>query len=333
MDIPTAFRAEYDTGRPGAVIGFLSEYDALPQVGHGCGHNLIGTIGVGSGVILSKLMEHTGGKVIVFGCPAEETSGAKVKMSELGCFDELDAAMMAHPESKYYKSGVSLAMEALRFEYFGKATHAATSPQDGINALEGVIQLFVNINGLRQHILPSARIHGVIRNGGVAPNIVPDYASAEFHIRATSKEYLEELSRKVRNCAQASALSTGTRVEISNYEESYYDLRTNQNLSAQVTENLHLFGVEEINEPRKSFGSIDMGNVSHRCPGIHPYFPIVDHGYVTAHSKDFAAAAVTDYAHEQMSLVIKSFAKTGYDILTDQDLRSRIRQEFAGQNV
>ena len=177
-------------------------------------------------------------------------------------------------------------------------------------------------------MMPPAKISGIIRDGGAAANIIPDYTSAELYIRAQSSNYLEELSKKVRNCAQAAALSTGTTVEISNFEASYDDLITNQVLSQQATDNLMTFGCSYINEPRKSYGSIDMGNVSHRCPGIHPYFPIVKDGYVTAHSKDFAEAAISDYAHSQMAIVIKAFAKTGYDIICDEDLRQNIRKEF-----
>ncbi len=328
----TAFAARYESGIPGPVVGYLAEYDALPNIGHGCGHNLIGTIATGSAVVLSQLIGTVGGSIVVYGCPAEETSGAKVKMAEAGCFDALDVALMAHPESAYYKSGVSLTLEALKIEYFGKAAHAATSPQDGISALESIIQFFVNINGLRQRIYPTANIHGIIRNGGDAANIVPDYTSAEMYIRAGSKEYLDELSKQVRNCASAAALSTGTTVTISNFEASYYNLITNQTLSQQATENFLAFGCNRVNEPRKSYGSIDMGNVSHRCPAIHPYFSIAKHGYITAHSREFTDAAVSEYAHEQMAVVIKSLAKTGYDVISDRELNRRIREEFNIQN-
>lgn len=203
--LATAFTATYDSGKPGPVIGFMAEYDALPELGHACGHNLIGTMGIAAGIGLSKVLHETGGKVIVFGTPAEETKGGKVTMAEAGIFDQLDVAMMVHPLDSYMKSGSSLAMDAIQFEFFGKAAHAAASPHMGINALDAVLQTFNSINALRQHITSDARIHGIITEGGKAANIVPDYAVAQFYVRAANREYVNELVEKVKKCAEGAS--------------------------------------------------------------------------------------------------------------------------------
>ena len=180
VDRPTSFKAEYNSGKPGPTIAYLAEYDALPGIGHGCGHNLIGTMSVGAGVILSKLLDDIGGNVVVFGTPAEETNGAKVPMAKAGLFNDVDVEMMLHPAGESYESGDSLAMDALQFTYYGKTSHAAASPEKGINALDGVIQLFNGINALREHVKSDVRIHGVITEGGKAANVVPYKAVAQF---------------------------------------------------------------------------------------------------------------------------------------------------------
>lgn len=160
----------------------MAEYDALPEIGHGCGHNLIGTMSTGAGIALSKVLDQTGGKVIVFGTPAEETNGAKVPMSKEGIFNDMDVAMILHPEGESRESGASLANDALEFKYTGKAAHAAASPEEGINALDSVIQLYNGINALREHLPDDISIHGIITKGGEAANVVPDLAAAEFYI-------------------------------------------------------------------------------------------------------------------------------------------------------
>ncbi|MDY3001136.1 M20 family metallopeptidase [Romboutsia timonensis] len=198
LGIETAFRAIYDSKKEGPTIGYLCEYDALPSIGHGCGHNMIGSMSAGAGVILSKVIDEVGGRIIVYGTPAEETNGAKVILAEEGVFDELDVAMMVHPADITAKSGTSMALYPLQFTYKGKTAHAAACPQDGINALNSVIQLFNGIDALRQHVTPDVRMHGIITNGGVAANIVPDEATAQFYFRADKKETLDDLLIKVK---------------------------------------------------------------------------------------------------------------------------------------
>ncbi|RFB18737.1 M20 family peptidase [Bacillus sp. HNG] len=329
--LPTAFEATFDSGKPGATIGIMSEYDALPELGHACGHNLIGTMGIAAGIGLSKVIHETGGKVIVYGTPAEETKGGKVTMAEQGIFDHLDVAMMVHPLSHYEKSGASLAMDAIQFEFFGKAAHAAAAPHEGINALDAVLQTFSSINALRQHITSDARIHGIISEGGKAANIVPDYAVAQFYVRAASRTYVNELVEKVKKCAQGAALQTGATMDWSFYEFSYDDMVTNETFSDAFTDTLIDLGVnpEEIHE-RAEGGSLDMGNVSHVVPSIHPYIKICDEPFA-CHTHGFREAALSNQGKEAMILGAKTMALTGYKILTEPQLLEKIKKEFANK--
>ncbi|HSQ33983.1 MAG TPA: M20 family metallopeptidase [Peptostreptococcaceae bacterium] len=326
-DIPTAFRAIYESKIPGPSIAYLCEYDALPQIGHGCGHNMIGTMSTGAAIALSKTIDKIGGKIVVLGTPAEETDGGKVYMVEKGIFDDVDVAMILHPGSESTKSGESLAMDAIQFEFRGKASHAAASPEEGINALDGVIQTFNGINALRQHIKSDVRIHGIVKEGGVAANIVPDYAVAQFYVRAKEREYLDKVVEKVKNVARGASLMTGATLEISNYEISYDNLKTNKTLSKLFTENLKNAGVKEINEPRSSFGSIDMGNVSLVVPSIHPYIGL-DCLNITSHSREMADMTVSDIGHERLIQGATALAFTGYDIISDENLLNKIKEEF-----
>jgi len=332
LGLKTAFTATFDSGKAGPTIGFMAEYDALPEVGHACGHNLIGTMGIAAGIGLSKVLQETGGKIIVFGTPAEETKGAKVTMAEAGLFNQLDVAMMVHPLDNYMKSGASLAMDAIQFEFFGKAAHAAASPHMGINALDAVLQTFNSINALRQHITSDARIHGVITEGGKAANVVPDYAVAQFYVRAAKREYVNELVEKVKKCAEGAALQTGARMEASFYEFSYDDMITNHTLSEAFTKELIGLGVkeEEIFSQRDGSGSLDMGNVSQVVPAIHPYIKICNEAYA-CHTHEFREAAMTDQARDAMILGAKSMALTALEVLTNKELLEKIKEEFKQQ--
>ncbi|ADU32397.1 M20 family metallopeptidase [Evansella cellulosilytica] len=325
---PTAFIAVYDSGLPGPHIGFMSEYDALPEVGHACGHNLIGTMGVAAGIALSKVIHQTGGKISVFGTPAEETRGAKVTMAEEGIFNDLDVAMMSHPSSSYVKSGTSLAMDAIQFAFHGRAAHAAAAPQEGINALDAVIQTFNGINALRQHVTSDVRIHGIIPEGGKAANVVPDYAVAQFYVRANTRATLNDVAQKVIQCAKGAELATGAKLTVSNYEFSYDDMVTNEALSECFTRNLISLGVgqEEIVTPSGS-GSLDMGNVSHCVPSIHPFIKISE-APIIAHTHEFREAALSKSGFEGMLLAAKTMALTGFDVLTDETLLEKIKAEF-----
>lgn len=332
-DLPTAFTAVYDSQKPGPSIGFMAEYDALPDLGHACGHNLIGTMSIAAGIGLSKAVAETGGKVYVYGTPAEETRGGKVTMAKQGIFNHLDVAMMVHPYYCHQKSGRSLAMDAIQFEFFGKSAHAAAAPHEGINALDGVLQTFNSINALRQHVKPDVRIHGVITEGGNAANVVPDYAVAQFYVRASTRAYVDEVTEKVKACANGAALATGTKLKISNYEFSYDDMQTNQTLSDVYTNNLISLGVSEqsITEDQGDHGSLDMGNVSQVVPAIHPYIQICD-DYFVCHTHEFREAALSEQGREAMILGAQTMALTGYDVLTNQTLLQKSKKNLMLQS-
>lgn len=328
VGIPTAFKAVYDSGRPGPSVAYLCEYDALPEIGHGCGHNMIGTMSSGAAVALSKTLGNIGGRVVVFGTPAEETNGAKVALAEKGAFKGIDVAMMLHPEDKTHKSGASLAMDAIQLDFKGKSAHAASDPHKGINALDAVIMTFNGINALRQQITPDARIHGIIKEGGKAANIVPDRAIAQFYVRAGKKKYLKELVEKVKDIARGAAMMTGATLDISYYEISYDDMNTNETLSDAFTDNLKYIGVTDVLPARLSYGSIDMGNVSNVVPAIHPYIGIVKDKPIVAHTTEFRDATLTDTAHQALVNGASALALTGYDVITNKELLSRIKEEF-----
>ena len=314
----TAFKATFDSGKPGMTIGYLCEYDALPKIGHGCGHNMIGVMSAGAGVALSKVLGEIGGKVIVYGTPAEETNGGKVILAEAGVFDELDAAMIVHPDGETRASGSSSALYPIRFIYKGKTAHAASCPEKGINALNSVIQLFNGIDALRQHVTPDVRMHGIITKGGVAANIVPDEAIADFYFRASTKERVNEVVEKVKKIAEGAALMTGATLEIERYELPYDDLKTNETLSEMFNNNLRELGITEIKEAKATGGSSDIGNVSHVAPTIHPYIGITDCPIV-GHSVEMAKATTTDKAHDRLLIAALAMAYTGHDIIVKNE--------------
>lgn len=313
LDIPTAFKATFDTKKKGLTIAYLCEYDALPGIGHGCGHNMIGTMSVGAAIGLSKIAKNIAGKIVVLGTPAEETDGAKVYMTEAGVFDEVDAAFILHPAEKSYDSGVSLAMDAIEFAFEGKAAHAAAEPEEGINALDAVIMTFNGINALRQHVKSDVRIHGIISEGGIAANIVPEKAVCRFYVRAKDRLYLDEVVKKVQSIANGAAEMTGAKLSICNYEISYDNMITDKKLASLFRKNMESLDIDDLEPARESCGSIDMGNVSHKTAAIHPYIGLTE-GLV-AHTKGFADFTITDKAHERICKGATALALTGMDIL------------------
>lgn len=328
LDIPTSFIATYDSGQPGPIVAFLAEYDALPDLGHACGHHLICMMSIGAAIGLKSIITETGGSIRVYGTPAEETKGAKVPMAAAGLFKDVDIALMAHPYYTYEKSGESLAMDAIQYEFFGRSAHAAAQPYEGVNALDAVLQLFNAINALRQQTKSDARIHGIISEGGKAPNIIPDYAVAQFYVRSSSRTYTNELVQKVLHCAEGAALQTGCLLKTSFYEYSYDELRTNETLSAVFTDQLFTLGIDpkEI-EVGKDHGSLDLGNVSIQCPTIHPFVKVVDERHML-HTKEFRDLAMQDPALNAMIFTAKALAYTAYEVLADPVLLSKIRAEF-----
>ena len=326
----TAFKAEICARKPGRTVAFMCEYDALRGIGHGCGHNHIAAMSAGAGILLSKIIEEIGGKIIVFGTPAEETMGAKVEMAKQGAFAGVDAAMLIHPESFTHRSGVSLAMDSLEFRFYGKSAHAASAPENGINALDAALLMFNGVNCLRQHVQSDVRMHGVIKEGGTAPNVVPDYAVVHYYLRARHRNYLDVIVKKVINCATGAAIMTGSRVEYFNNEISYDDMVTNEKLSDCFSENILLAGEPEVLPMRDSYGSIDMGNVSRVCPSIHPYIAITDR-HISGHSREFAEATQTERAKIALNRGILALSFTGYDIIESNELAASVRGAFDAQ--
>lgn len=327
-NLETAYKASFKNGN-GAKIAILAEYDALPEIGHGCGHNAYGVTSIASGILVKQLMEKLSlqGEILVIGTPAEETNGAKVDMAKLGVFNDIDIAMSVHPSGEsHFRSGISHAMEALQFTFRGKTAHAAASPQEGINALDGVLILFNSINALRQQTLSSARIHGIISKGGEAANVIPDLAIANFYVRAETLDYLVELVEKVKNCAKGAALASGTKLEIINYEKSFANLVTNKKLMELYEKNLRTLGVTDIRD-REGFGSTDMGDVSHCCPTIHPYFPLTTK-HLTGHTVEFATASISKEAYKGMKEACLAMALSALDIFETPEILKEIKEEF-----
>ena len=309
-------------------IAFLSEYDALPGLGHACGHNLIAAVSCGSAIALKSLIDEIGGSIYLYGCPAEETSGAKAPMADAGIFDDMDVAMMAHPFSEHACGGSSMALDAIQFEYFGKASHAAAAPWEGINALDGAIGTFNMINALRQHMIPEARVHGYIKDGGKAPNIVPEYACARFYVRAPKKAYLKGLTERVINCARGAALGCGAELKVSHFESSFDDLVTNKTLAAAYRQALRDGGCDAPISDWLDGASTDTGNVSYRCPAIHAWYDITHDPAVSLHTREFEQAAGSEEAFSQSLKVCEALVVTAVRVLTEPDLLAAIRSEF-----
>ena len=325
-ELPTAFRASYGQGKP--AIGILAEYDALPDLGHACGHNLIAACAVGAGVASKPVIDQFGGSILVIGTPAEEAHGGKIIMAKRGAFDNLDAAMMVHPETRDGSTTQSLACETLDVEFFGRAAHAAAQPEAGINALEAMLQSFAAINSLRQHIISTARIHGIITDGGDAANIVPDHSAGNFMVRAMDDVYLDELKQKVLNCFIGASTATGARLEYKWGDTRYATMRNNLTLARLFTRNLQSLGRRvTLSGHGEGFGSTDMGNVSHLVPSIHPHVGIADKE-ISTHSPQFALAAASDTGIKGMLDAAKALAMTVVDLLANAETLTKVKEEF-----
>ncbi len=324
--LPTAFKAVYGNSSP--LVALFAEYDALPVVGHGCGHNLIAAAAVGAGIAGKIAVDNCGGTVAVFGTPAEEILGGKVALLEAGVFDGVDIAMIAHPGVRNIVTAEWLACIGLEIEFFGKAAHAAAHPEQGINALEAMILAFNSVNSLRQHIKDRARIHGVITCGGEAANVVPSYSAARFLVRASDSSYLDEIEQKVINCFIGAAIATGARLEHRRGGESYAPMKNNLFLAQLFSRNLESLGrVIESFHPQFGVGSTDMGNVSQIVPAIHPSVAIAPPDTLL-HSADFALAAASEAAHNGLLDMARALAMTIVDLLYDPLALARVKEEF-----
>jgi len=326
----TSFYAVKDSGKEGPTIAYLAEYDALPGLGHACGHNIIGTTSVAAGIALAEALPETGGRVVVLGTPAEEggpNGSAKGSFVRHGYLKDVDVALMIHPSGKTATTGESLAVDPLDFHFYGKPAHASGSPEQGINALDAVIQLFNGINALRQQLPSEVRIHGIITHGGDAPNIIPEYASARFYIRAESWQKTVETSDKVRNIAEGAALATGATVKIERFQNEVKDLVLNSILDETLHVELEALGEVVHTEKRKGKGSTDAGNISYVVPTAHPYIKIGPDDLI-AHTVEFREAAKSELGDQALITGAKALASTGYRLLTDAELLHRVKEEF-----
>jgi len=325
-ELPTAFRGSYRQGKP--AIAILAEYDALPELGHACGHNLIAGCAVGAAVASKPAIDRFGGSVLVIGTPAEELYGGKVIMAERGAFDNVDMAMMVHPGVHDTATTQALACIGLEVEFFGKAAHAATRPEAGINALEAMLQSFAAINSLRQHIKDKARIHGIITEGGEAANIVPAHSAGTFLVRAEDDAYLDGLKEKVLNCFIGAAIASGARLEYRWGKVRYAPLRNNLTLARLFRQNMQSLGRKmQLSDPNKGVGSTDMGNVSQVVPSIHPTVAIAP-VEVVVHSPEFASAAASEAGIRGLIDGAKALAMTVVDLVANPEIVTRVKQEF-----
>ena len=324
--LATAFQATYGEGKP--KIAVLAEYDALPGIGHGCGHNIIAASAVGAGVASKIVVDNLGGSIIILGTPGEETFGGKIDMIKAGIFDDVDVAMMVHPSVLNMAIYRTLACLPLEVEFFGKAVHAAIHPAEGVNALEAIILAFNSINSLRQHIKEQARIHGIITNGGEAPNVVPAYSAAKFIIRAPDYAYLEELQGKVLNCFKGASLASGARLKYRWGEKVYAPIRNNVAMARLFSDNLESLGRKlDIFDSQSPFGSSDIGNVSEVVPSMHPMVAIASPP-VSLHSTEFASAAASEAGYQGLLDAAKAMAMTVVDIIGRPGVLEKIKQEF-----
>ncbi|MEN6370144.1 MAG: M20 family metallopeptidase [Thermotogota bacterium] len=326
--LATAIRAVHPSAKPGPTVAILGEYDALPELGHACGHNLIAAGALGAVLAVATVKQELPGRLMFLGTPAEEGGGGKVVMVDAGVFRGVDAAMMFHPASFTAVHHGSLAISEVRLEFRGVAAHASASPEKGVNALDAVIQTFNGINALRQHIRDGARIHGIITSGGTKPNIVPEYAAAEFYVRAAETTYRDELLGKLERCAKGAALAAGASFSMSEVSPPYKAMRPNRALGAAFTRNLESLGwtFDAENLP---YGSTDMGDVSQTVPAIHAYVAICDWA-IAFHSRDFAEASQSERGLRGMLAAAKAMAMTTVDILTSPDLVRAVQCEFRG---
>ncbi|MBI5283704.1 MAG: M20 family metallopeptidase [Chloroflexi bacterium] len=326
----TAFRGEWGHGP--ATIAICSEYDALPEIGHACGHNLIGTAGAGAAVALIKALDPSDARIVILGTPAEEGSGGKVVMVREGCFDDIDVAMMAHAAPVDIVDAPMFGVSHVDVEYRGKAVHASVFPEMGVNALDALVTAYQAIAQLRQHIRRDSRIHGIITHGGDAANIVPGYAKGTFYVRALKPWYLEQLKERVKHCFEAGALATGCELNIIWHEEAEYaPMLNNGPMCDAYRRNGEALGKMFIDLKDLSTGSSDMGNVSQVVPSIHPNFGVGASAFT--HSPEFTAAAITDAAHAGMLQTAQALAMTAIDIALEPGLLDAIKADFAGRGA
>lgn len=327
--VETALRAEAGSGRPRVAI--LAEYDALPEIGHACGHNVIASTAAGAFLALATIAAELGGSVVLYGTPAEEGGGGKELMARAGAFDQVDAALMLHPAGFEVSEHPWIGVRTVDVTYRGLTAHAAAMPFLGRNALDAAVNAYTGIAQLRQHMLPSDRVHGIITDGGQRPNIVPERAAASFYLRSAEPETLRELCDRARAIFEAAATATGTQAELAwDPVPAYLPVRNNRPLSARYAVNLHQRGrtVYPLGViPAHLTGSTDLGNVSVRVPAIHPTIKIAPPG-VSIHNPEFARYAASADADRACIDGAIGLALTAADFFTDEGLRKAVDTAF-----
>ncbi|RJQ52248.1 MAG: M20 family peptidase [Desulfobacteraceae bacterium] len=325
--VETAFLARPSGRKPTRPsVALLAEYDALPKIGHGCGHNLIAAAGVGAAAALSRILGDAAGSVALVGTPAEEGGGGKARLAEAGVFKEMDAAIMFHPGQLNIPGKDMLGRIKFRMEFFGKTAHAASSPDKGINALDAIVAAYSAINALRQHLRPDARIHGVITHGGDAPNIIPDYTAGLFYVRAGSRSYRDEVFERVKKCAEGAATAVGATVKIHVELPTIDPMNRNPSLEAAVRANMELLGIA-IDSDDGRRGSSDIGNLGYYLPALHPVLAMTGHD-TPNHTVGFCEATVGPRGREAMINGAKIVAMTAYDFLSSETLRKKAAEDF-----
>ena len=328
--LPTAFIGRYDTGKPGLKIGFLCEYDALPEVGHGCGHNLIAATGILAAGAFKSVVERFGGEVRVIGTPAEENFGGKVRMAEKGAFDDLDVAMMIHPSQDNRLGGRTNALMPLKFEFTGKNAHACR-PWEGHSALDAAVNTYISINMLRQYMHPGCFIHGIIRDGGEAANVIPAYASLEYYFRAPTMKMAKELADRAVEMAQGACQMAHATLKTSVYECPYEDTRINYTLCDLLGKEYDELGVGLVLPvDEMPGGSSDIGAVSYRCPALHGYISICGKD-VCGHSKEMASATLSEKGRQGLYYAASALAMVAVDLCENPDLANKVKMEFSAR--
>ena len=325
IDIPYSFRAVYDSGMPGAVIGLTAEYDALPEIGHGCGHNIICTTALGAANALKKVVSQVGGKVIVYGTPGEENVCSKVAMAQEGVFSEADIVMTAHPNGTDIVSGKTTAIDAWQADFYGKSAHAGAHPEEGINALDAAVY-FYNLVGFEKQYLPNTNIYGIFGDAGQKCSVIPDHASVKYLVRTKSMKDMGKVRDMLERCAEGASRAVGTTFKLWNNEPPNMDMVTNRTLSEVFTANYeeisgHIMARED------NAASTDMGDVSHVVPAIHPWIGL-NAPDIMLHSREFAELSMTKAGDEAVRNGAVALALTGAEVLIDSELLGRIKEEF-----
>ena len=326
--IDTAFEAR--AGSTGPLIAVLCEYDALPEIGHACGHNIIGTAGLGAGLAAAALADELGGQVLILGTPAEEGGGGKVHLADRGALDGVDAAMMVHPAGADLVRMDAIAIQQLWVEYHGQAAHAAAFPWKGRNALDAAVLGYMNVAALRQHIKPTERIHGVFTKAGDKPNIVPKHTAAQWYVRSPNVRGLEKLKARVFTCLEAGAAAASCEMTYEWKDPAYFDMIDNGPMTELYSANVARLGRTAV-DPSSSgtpvVGSTDMGNVSYRVPSIHPMIKVAP-PHVSIHSPEFTAYARSEDGDRAVLDGAKAMAMTVADLWLQPGLLDTVRAEF-----